>query len=90
VVADPLEEGGLSVVAEASTYHGAALILLVAPGRSPDGLPETATVLELPDHDDGAFAALVGRYAAGLARGVTANSAWQEAVDAAGWERATE
>jgi hypothetical protein len=90
VVADPLDEGGLRVAAEAATYHDAALVLLIAQDQSPDRLPEGATVLEVPDHDDGAFAALVGRYAAGLARGVGANDAWQEAVHAEGWERATE
>ena len=90
VVADPLDEPALRVAAEAASYHGASLILLVAPGESPEGLPEGTTVLELPGHDDGAFAALVGRYAAGLARGVAATDAWQEAVDAEGWERATE
>lgn len=89
VVADPLDERGLGVVVEAATYHGAALIVVVAPGESPDGLPDAATVLELPEHDDGAFAALVGRYAAGLARGAAPNDAWQEALDAAGWEQAT-
>lgn len=96
VAADPLDERGLGVVVEAATYHGAALILLVAPGAAgaagaaPESAPEGATVLELPEHDDGAFAALVGRYAAGLARGAAANDAWREALDAAGWEQAGE
>lgn len=89
VVADPLDERGLSVVVEAATYHGAALIIIVAPGAAgaaPGSLPEAATVLELPEHDDGAFAALVGRYAAGLAGGAAPGDAWQEAIHAAGWE----
>jgi hypothetical protein len=90
VVADPLDERGLSVAVEAATYHGAALVVLVAGGAPSMTVPEGATVLELPDHDDGAFSALVGRYAAGLERGVVAQDAWQEAVDAEGWERATE
>jgi sugar/nucleoside kinase (ribokinase family) len=94
VVADRLDARGLAVAAEAATYHGAPLILLVPAGAAPEGeledAPEGATVLELPEHDDGAFAALVGRYAAGLARGAAPKDAWQEAVAAVGWESATE
>jgi sugar/nucleoside kinase (ribokinase family) len=90
VVADPLDEPGLAVATEAAAYHGAALILLIGQGAAPDGLAENATVLELPAHDDGAFAALVGRYAAGLARGAAPKDAWQEALNSAGWESASE
>ena len=54
----------------------------------PAALPETATVLEEPDEDAGAFAQLVGRYAAALATGTAAQAAWKSAVDKSGWEPA--
>jgi len=73
VAAEPLEPDALAAAVEAAAYHGAALIALVPAGAAaPDELPETATVLELPDEDEGAFARLVGAYAAGLASGQTA------------------
>ncbi|MEP7159249.1 MAG: hypothetical protein ABI797_07460, partial [Chloroflexota bacterium] len=34
VVADPLDERALGIAIEAATYHGAALIVLVAPGAA--------------------------------------------------------
>ena len=40
-----------------------------------------------PDEDDGAFAELVGRYAAQLEAGRGAADAWRDALDATGWER---
>jgi hypothetical protein len=89
VAAEPLDSAGLAVVAEAATYHGAALIVLSAPGAAPAELPEGTTLLELPEHDEGAFAALVGRYAARLAASQTPSEAWQAAVAETGWESAT-
>ena len=47
---------------------------------------DDATVLAYPAHDDGAFSALVGRYAALLDAGRGAAEAWQDALDATGWE----
>jgi hypothetical protein len=88
VVAEALDDVGQRVVNDAATYHGAALILLVPDASAVAGMPDGATVLEMPDNDDGAFAALVGRYAAGLSRGAAAPDAWQEALDAVGWEAA--
>lgn len=91
VAAEPLEPDALAAAVEAAAYHGAALIALVPAGAAAPGeLPETATVLELPDEDEGAFARLVGAYAAGLASGQTAPEAWQAAVARTGWESAAE
>lgn len=96
VAAEPLEPEALAVVAEAAAYHGAALIVLLAPGAAaagnaaPIGMPESATLLELPEHDDGAFVELVGRYAALLAAGRNAADAWQAALAETGWESAAE
>ena len=49
-------------------------------------LPADATVLEAPDEDAGAFARLVGRYAAQLDAGRGAAEAWQDALSDTGWE----
>jgi hypothetical protein len=57
---------------------------------APTELPANVTLLELPDEDEGAFARLVGAYAAGLASGTAAPDAWRGAVEQTGWESATE
>jgi hypothetical protein len=93
VAAEPLSDDALAATTEAAAYHGAPLIALTEPGAAPPtGLPENATVLEEPADDEagGAFAALVGRYAAALAGGSEPPQAWQTAVNATGWEPATE
>ena len=89
VAAEPLEPGALVAAIDAATYHGAALITLLPPGAAPPAtLPDDATVLELPAQDEGAFADLVGRYAARLAAGEAAAQAWAAAVEQTGWEPA--
>ena len=91
VVAEQLEPAALGAAVDAAAYHGAALIALVPQGViAPAELPENVTVLELPDDDDGAFARLVGAYAAGLASGTPAPDAWQAAVRETGWESAAD
>ena len=83
VVAEPLSPGALRVVADATGWSEAALVVV---GASADlaGLPEDATVFAAPaDGDpDGAFAALVGAYAAGLDRGDEAGAAFAAATTA--------
>jgi hypothetical protein len=87
VVAEPLAPAALGAAVDAAAYHSAALIALVPPGVSAPGeLPENVTVLEQPDEDEGAFARLVGTYAAGLASGMSASEAWRAAVEKVGWE----
>ena len=89
VAAEPLDPDALAAAADAAAYHGAPLIAVIPAGAaSPVELPETATVLEEPDEDAGAFADLVGRYAAALAAGQAAPDAWQSAVQQTGWEPA--
>ena len=91
VAAEPLEPGALFAAVDAATYHGAALIALIPAGAAPPTtLPDDATVLELPAEDEGAFADLVGRYAARLAAGESAADAWRGAVEQTGWEPAAE
>ena len=91
VVGEQLESAALGAAVDAATYHGAALIALVPQGvAAPAELPENVTVLELPDEDEGAFARLVGAYAAGLAGGKAAPDAWSAAVRDTGWESAAD
>ena len=89
VVAEPLEPDGLDVAQQTARYHGAALVVLLAPGApAPAGLPADATVLSPPEDDSSAFADLVGRYAAALSAGRQAADAWHDAVAASGWQEA--
>ncbi len=91
VVAEPMTDDALRVVADAATYHGAALVVVSEAGAQPrDELPVTATVLEMPAEDSGAFVGLVGRYAALLDSGHAPAEAWHDAIDAGGWEPAGE
>lgn len=87
VLAEPLADDTLAVAADVASYHSAALVALVPlGGRSPSVLPATATVLEMPAEDDGAFSALVGRYAALLDAGRQHEDAWRDALAGSGWE----
>lgn len=89
VAVEPLADGAAAVVADAASFADAALVVVAIPGVP---LPEAyagATVLEAPPDDpDGAFAALVGRFAAALDRGEPAADALRSAVAAGGWEAA--
>lgn len=90
VLAEPLEPAALDSARRAAEFQGAALIAVVRAGDRVAGeLPASATVLEMPDEDEGAFAALVGRYAAVLDRGLEPAAAWQKALAATGLEPST-
>jgi len=89
VATGPLDEPSVGVVADAAAFVEAALVLVTPPGRAATGLPGSAVILEAPVADpDGAFAALVGRLAAALDRGVDAADAFRTATAEGGWERA--
>lgn len=91
VVAEPLAADALRVASDAATYHSAALVVLAETGMVPSAeLPESATVLEVPEEDSGAFPELVGRYAALLDSGRAPADAWRDALDETGWEQAAE
>jgi hypothetical protein len=86
VVADVLDEASLSTVVAAARWAGAQLIVVVPAGSSVAGAPEDATVLESPATDaDGAFAAVVGAYAAALDRGANPAEAFASASVGSGW-----
>lgn len=91
VVAEPLTTDALRVASGAASYHGSALVVLINTGTTPSvDLPESTTLLEIPDEDSGAFPELVGRYAALLDSGRLPADAWRDAIDEGGWEQTTE
>jgi hypothetical protein len=88
VAADPLDEPSAAVVAEAAAFAGAALVVIARGGQATTSASAGAIVLEAPEDDPaGAFAALVGRFAASLDRGVDAAEAFRASVVEGGWER---
>jgi hypothetical protein len=88
VVADDVPADALPACVDGAQFAGAHLVILVPGGRRlPDMLPADATVLAAPDAaDDGAFAALVGRYAAAVDGGEAPAAAFRAATGAVGWE----
>lgn len=92
VVADPLPPDALAVAVDAAGWGTTRLVVVVDAGSGPpDGLPADATVLERPAHDeDGAFARLVGSYAAALDAGAEPVDAFRTVVERLGWEAPAE
>lgn len=87
VVTDDVPSAAVPVAVEAAGFTGAHLVLLTPADGEPPDVPGQATILAAPAAaDDGAFARLVGTYAAGLDRGTEPGRAFAEAVGAAGWE----
>lgn len=82
VVTDDVLDEALAVAAGAAGYADAHLVVLVEEGVSPpDGIPSDATVLAAPLADpDGAFARLIGNYAAGLDAGQAPDAAFAAAL----------
>ena len=86
VVADLFDEAALGTIVAAARWAGAQLIVVVPAGSTGSGVPDDATVLEAPPVDaDGAFAAVVGAYAAALDRGATPADAFASASVGSGW-----
>ena len=88
VVADALDDDGLDAASSAARWANAALIVILpADSGAPPSLDSSATVLEAPPAEpEGAFAALVGRYAAALDRGTPPDEAFAAASAAVGSE----
>jgi hypothetical protein len=91
VLAEPVGSDTVAIVAEASRWAGARMILVVPAGTQiPDGLPSDVVAFEAPAADpDGAFVALVGRVAADLDAGVEPGEAFRSSVATDGWTGAT-
>jgi sugar/nucleoside kinase (ribokinase family) len=89
VAAQPLGDATLAVIADAASYSGARVVI-VGDGVALPGSAADATVLAAPVTDpDGRFAALVGRYAAGLDAGTAPDESFASAVRDSGWEPTT-
>jgi len=89
VAVEPLADGGAAVVAEAAAFGDAALVVVAPPGATVPPAYARATVFEAPEEDpDGAFAGVVGRYAAALDQGVAPAEAFRAATGEGGWEPA--
>ena len=89
IAADPLDEPSAVVVADAAGFADAALVVIAPRGQATSAALGTAIILEAPEVDpDGAFAALVGRFAAALDRGEDAADGFRAAIVEGGWERA--
>jgi sugar/nucleoside kinase (ribokinase family) len=90
VLAEPAGPEVVRVVADAASWNAAPLVIVVDPGTEPsDGLPPDAIVFEAPADDrDGAFAGLVGRFAAALDDGTDLADAFHTSIAAEGWTEA--
>ena len=90
VVAEPLPDASLDVVGRAASWANAALVVVTGAEAVPSAhLPLDATVFEAPPADpDGAFAGVVGAYAAAIDKGATPAEAFDGVAESAGWARA--
>jgi hypothetical protein len=90
VIAEPQPDGIVAVAAEAATYTGAQLVRVVAAdwaGR----VPSAALVLEAPARDpDGAFASLLGEFAAAIDAGASGADAFRSLGQRVGLAPATD
>jgi hypothetical protein len=77
VIAEPQPDGIVAIAAEAASYTGAQLVLVVA-ADSVGPLPPAALVLEAPARDpDGAFASMLGEFAAAIDAGASGAEAFR-------------
>jgi hypothetical protein len=86
VLADALSGDAIAAAVDGAAFATARLIVLVPAGAAPPALPPEATVLETPPDDDGSFARMVGLFAGALDAGADPRAAFEEAVEASGWE----
>jgi hypothetical protein len=91
VLADQVAPEVVAVAVDAARWGAARLVVILEPGAAvPDPVPVDATVIEAPASDpDGAFAALVGRFAAALDEGTAPGDAFLGSLAAAGGTEAT-
>ena len=87
VLAEPVDPVIVTVVADAALWGEARMILIVRAGEvAPDGLPADVVVFEAPPSDpDGAFASLVGSFAAALDAGTEPGDAFRASIATDGW-----
>ena len=86
VAVEPCADGGAAVIAEAASFVDAGLVVIAPAGLPVPAAYVAATLIEAPEDDpEGAFAALVGRYAAALDRGIAPAEAFRAATAEGGW-----
>jgi sugar/nucleoside kinase (ribokinase family) len=86
VIAEPLAEASLRVATAAAAWNGAALVVIVPRGGTPQLPGDDTTVIEAPPADpDDAFAGIVGAYAAAIDRGEEPKEAFASASSTLGW-----
>jgi len=92
VVAEPARADVITVVSDAARWAEARMVLVIPAGSPvPDDLPADVIVFEAPvDDPDGAFADLVGSFAAALDDGVEPAEAFQASIDSDGWTGVTD
>jgi hypothetical protein len=92
VVAEPVDDATVAIVAEAARWGDARMILVVPSATGiPEGLPADVVVFQAPEADpDGIFASLVGTFAAGLDDGAEPGAAFRDSLGSAGWTDAVE
>ena len=90
VLAEPADPQTIAVVADAARWGEARMILVLGAGQTvPDGLPGEVTVFESPESDpDGAFADLVGTFAASIDEGTEPGAAFRSSIASDGWTEA--
>ncbi len=87
IAVEPIADGGAAVIAEAASFADAGLVVVAPPGLRAPAAYAAATLIEAPTDDpDGAFAALVGRYAAAMDRGIAPAEAFRAATAEGGWD----
>ena len=85
VVTDSAPPEVIPACVDGAAFAGAHLVILVPEQAAPpDGLPTGTTVLATPADDEGAFAALVGGYAAAVDAGAAPAEAFQAALGGVG------
>ena len=88
VVADGAPPEVIPACVDGAAFAGAHLVILVPEQAAPpDGLPTDTTVLATPADDEGAFAALVGAYAAPWTQELGSAEAFQAALGGVGGSR---
>jgi sugar/nucleoside kinase (ribokinase family) len=87
VLAEPADPETVAVVADAARWGEARMILVLSASQTvPDGLPGEVTVFESPQSDpDGAFADLVGTFAASIDEGTEPGAAFRSSIASDGW-----
>jgi hypothetical protein len=90
VLAEPADPATIAVVTDATRWGGARMVLVVSAGQAlPTGLPDDVVVFEAPATDpDGAFADLVGAFAASLDEGTEPGAAFRSSIASDGWTEA--